>query len=93
LTPDRVCVPLIKRPPMVPAITPENSVEALLMRKIWPPRFTVPLPASALTMVSPLLLMSNAPFTVTRLELEILAPPNRLGDRASVPDDTVVAPV
>jgi hypothetical protein len=73
-------------------MTPENSPEALTISiPALEPSCTVPLPASALIWVAKLsatLNVAPAP-TVTRLELEMSALP----DRASVPALIVVAPV
>lgn len=78
--------------PPVPAIAPENSVEALIMPSPLLPSCTVPPPASALIAAPPVwpeMSKMAPPFTVTRLVLDMVPP----FTRASVPAATVVVPV
>jgi len=90
--PEKVCVPLPISTPPVPAIAPENSVEALIMASPLLPSCTVPPPANALIAALPAWPeMSNvAPlFTVIRLVFDMSAP----FSRASMLAATVVAPM
>jgi hypothetical protein len=73
-------------------MAPENSVEPAVITKLLPPSATVPDPASAVIGLkdADAAEISKVPFAVTRLEFEMLPPP----DSASVvPALIVVGPV